>query len=247
MFSAWALLAVEASGSSPAARRVERAGLRYLAGTVRQARDPGAVERTIMAVAGAGQNPRSFAGTDLVARLQRMIARNGSIDGLTNLTTFGALALHAARVTVPARMLAWLVRQQDADGGFNYATAGGPSDVDDTGAVLAVLGEPAARRRYARALARAIAYLRSQQNRDGGFGMGDGAPSNAQSTAFAVCGLIGADAAPASLHRHGAVSPLAYLRSLTGRDGAIDYSRGEAQTPVWVTAEAQIALAGRAF
>ncbi len=33
-------------------------------------------------------------------------------------------------------MIAWLVRQQDRDGGFNFATRGGASDVDDTGAVL---------------------------------------------------------------------------------------------------------------
>lgn len=247
MFSAWALLAVEASGRSPAARRVEHSGLHYLAQTVRDARDPGSVERTIMAVAGAGQNPRRFAHTDLVARLERMISRNGSIEGLTNLTTFGALALHAAHVALPARLIAWLARQQDKDGGFNYATAGGQSDVDDTGAVLAVLGEPLVRRRYGRVLARAVAYLRAQQNRDGGFGIGDGAPSNAQSTAFAVCGLIGAGISPATLHRHDAVSPLSYLRSLIAPDGAIDYSHGDAQTPVWVTGEAQIALAGRVF
>jgi energy-coupling factor transport system substrate-specific component len=226
---------------------VERSGLHYLAQTVRDAHDPGSVERTIMAVAGAGQNPRRFAHTNLVARLERMIARNGSIEGLTNLTTFGALALHAAHVAPPARMIGWLARQQDKDGGFNYATAGGPSDVDDTGAVLAVLGLPAVRRRHRRVLARAVAYLRAQQNRDGGFGTGDGAPSNAQSTAFALCGLVAAGVDPARLHRHGAISPLAYLRSLIAPDGAIDYAHGDAQTPVWVTGEAQIALAGRVF
>ncbi len=247
MFTAWALLALEASGRSARTRAAVRAGLGYLAPEARRETDPGSVERTIMAVADGGENPRWFGQVNLVARLEHMIGRDGSIEGLTNLTTFGALALHAAGVAVPPRLIAWLTRQQDSDGGFNYATAGGPSDVDDTGAVLAVLGEPGVRRRYPRVLRRAVAYLRAQQSGDGGFGVGGGAPSNAQSTAFAVCGLVGAGIDPATLHRRGAPSPLAYLRSLIAPDGALQYARGQTQTPVWVTAEAQIALAGRAF
>jgi hypothetical protein len=38
---------------------------------------------------------------------------------------------------------------------------------------------------------------------------------------------------------------MSYLRSLTAADGHIRYSRGADQTPVWVTAEALMALAGR--
>ena len=52
---------------------------------------------------------------------------------------------------------------------------------------------------------------------------------------------------PASVRRGGSRSPLAYLRSLMGRDGAIRYSRTSSQTPVWVTAQALVALAGRTF
>jgi hypothetical protein len=52
---------------------------------------------------------------------------------------------------------------------------------------------------------------------------------------------VGVD--PSSLHRAGAVSPLQFLRSLVGPDGHVHYSRTSDQTPVWVTAEAMMALA----
>ena len=71
-----------------------------------------------------------------------------------------------------------------------------------------------------------------------------GAGSNAQSTAFAVQGLVAAGVDPGSLRRRGA-SPLDYLRGLIAPDGHVRYSRGVDQTPTWVTAEALLALNGR--
>lgn len=62
---------------------------------------------------------------------------DGSVSEQTNLTAFMVLALCAAGVAPSARSIAWLARQEDADGGFNFATAPGSSDVDDTGAVQA--------------------------------------------------------------------------------------------------------------
>ena len=72
-----------------------------------------------------------------------------------------------------------------------------------------------------------------------------GAGSNAQSTAFAVQGLIAAGVDPSSLHRRGAPSPLDYLRSLIAADGHVRYARGTDETPTWVTAEALMALEGK--
>jgi hypothetical protein len=62
-----------------------------------------------------------------------------------------------------------------------------------------------------------------------------------------VLGLVAAGRDPARVRRGGSRSPLAYLRSLVGANGAIRYSRTSAQTPVWVTAQAVTALAGKAF
>ena len=97
---------------------------------------------------------------------------------------------------------------------------------------LAVVGRgqsPAARR--------AVDWLRANQNDDGGFGQFRGRDSNAQSTAYAVQGLVAADAGGAVLSR-----ALAYLRGLQRGDGSIAYSSTSRQTPVWVTAQALMAL-----
>src|ERR1019366_5462772 len=90
-----------------------------------------------------------------------------------------------------------------------------------------------------------VAFIVGQQDRDGGFPSQAATGSNAQSTAWAVQGLISAGVDPNRVHRGGSPSPLAYLHSLTASDGRIDYSRGVSQTPVWVTAQAIMALAGK--
>jgi hypothetical protein len=92
-----------------------------------------------------------------------------------------------------------------------------------------------------------VQFIRGQQDPDGGFPEQDGAGSNAQSTAFAVQGLLAVGVDPGSLHRRGAPSPLDYLRSLIAGDGHVRYSRSTDQTPVWVTAEALPALDGKAL
>jgi hypothetical protein len=96
----------------------------------------------------------------------------------------------------------------------------------------------------AHARARAIRYLRGQQDADGGFPAMPGAGSNAQSTAFVVQGLVAAGVDPGSVRRRNA-SPLDYLRGLIAPDGHVRYSRGVEETPTWVTAEALLALDSR--
>ena len=84
---------------------------------------------------------------------------------------------------------------------------------------------------------RAVAWLRANQNDDGGFGQFRGRDSNAQSTAYAVQGLVAVGAGGATLKR-----ALAYLRGLQRANGSVSYSSSSNQTPVWVTAQALMAL-----
>jgi hypothetical protein len=143
------------------------------------------------------------------------------------------------------RARAWLARQQDRDGGWNYESRGSTSDPDDTGAVLEALagarGRPAGRARR-----RGVAYLARLQDRDGGFASVPGTGANTQSTAWVIQGL---DACRGTSAARGAAPvrrrALAYLRRMQLPDGAIRYSSGSTQTPVWVTAEALMALEGR--
>jgi hypothetical protein len=241
LYAGWAALGLASAGYPPA--RVARSGhgmIAYIAaGPV--ASDVGSLERTMLVVRAAGLSARSFGGHDLVALLDRHRRTDGSIAGQVNLTSFGVMALRAAGAPLARRTYAWLASQQNHDGGFGF-TGGAPSDPDDTGAALeALAGVPG----LGGPRARAVAYLRAAQNHDGGYAASGGQTSNAQSTAWAIQGLDAAGVAASSLHRRGAVSPLTYLRGLIAPDGSVRYSHGLQQTPVWVSAEALMALEGK--
>ncbi len=199
----------------------------YLVSTEGSANDPGSVERTILALRAAGQPVGGLLG-------QLHFRGDGSVSQQANLTAFAILAFRAAGTAPPATSVSWLMRQQDRDGGFNYGTRGGPSDIDDTGAVLEALAGTG----FSGA-GRAIHFIEAHENADGGFPSQPGASSNAQSTAWAVQGLIASGISP--------TRPLSYLRSLIAPDGHVRYSTGLDQTPVWVTAQALMALQGKSL
>jgi hypothetical protein len=243
LFAGWAALGLESAGVR--LQSVDRGpGLVAYVERAAGAADAGSIERNILVARAAGLSASDFGGHDLVTMLRAKFEGDGSVGGDVNLTAFGILALRAAGMAVPARTDAWLLAQQDHDGGFSFARRGGASDVDDTGAVLEALASP--RGSHAAAVrARAITYVRRQQDHDGGFPSQPGQGSNAQSTAWAVQGLDAVGVNPARVRRAGSPSPLAYLQSLIGRDGAVAYARGQDQTPVWVTGEVLMALAGK--
>lgn len=240
LYSGWAALGLAAAGHNPL--DVRHGGASLLA-YIRSGRgsyaDTGALERTILVARAAGVSAKSFGGRDLIAALEHRIRSDGSVAEQVNWTAFAILALRAARIAPPPRTLGWLASQQDADGGFNFATRGAGSDIDDTGAALEALG------RHSGSTARAVAFVRRHQNADGGFPLQIGGQSNAQSTSWAIQGLLAAGVNPGSLHRAGAISPLRFLSSLIVGDGHVRYSRTTDQTPVWVTAQALMALRER--
>jgi hypothetical protein len=133
----------------------------------------------------------------------------------------------------------WLVDSQNGDGGFGVARSSA-SDSDMTGAALQALATVG--RRNSAASRRAVDWLTRNQNDDGGFGQFRGRPSNAQSTSYAVQGLLAARAGGGTVSR-----ARAYLVRLQRRDGSVGYSSASAQTPVWVTAQALMALEGKAL
>ena len=166
-----------------------------------------------------------------------------------NLTAFAILALRAAGVAAdapaPHRAGAWLARQQNDDGGFGFPTKGLASDVDDTAAALQALAR--ARRAQRRAAATAPRSSAACRTRTAACPLQRGGSSNAQSTAWAVQGLVAARVPLSGVRRGGSPTPLAYLRSLVGPSGAVRYSRTSTQTPVWVTAYAVLALSRRSL
>ena len=248
LYSAWAAMGLAAAGRDPLS--IRRGGHSVLDAIRSQAstlQGPGDLERTILALHAIGAPTRSLAGRDPVAALLRLRSKDGSFSELTNLTAFGILALRAAGYPASSHLLSasarWLDAQQEGDGGFGFAARGSGSDIDDTAAVLQALA--AAGGRGAAVSGRAVSFLTRAQNLDGGFPQQQGGSSNAQSTAWAIQGLVAAGRNASALTRAGSRTPVGYLRSLIAPDGSVRYSRVGAQTPVWVTAQALTALALR--
>jgi hypothetical protein len=244
LLTGWAAIGLEAGGRNPLdVRRAGRSAIDYMRTYASSLQDAGELERTIIALRGAGLDPHRLGGRDLVAELLAHRQSNGSFGGQVNWTAFGVLALRAdgrSPRAPPVRSGArFIARAQNRDGGFSFAVGGG-SDVDDTGAALQALA--ASGRRGSRTSERAVAYLRRQQNADGGFGQLAHSRSNAQSTAWAVQGIVASGRDPRRFRAAGSRSTLAYLRSLQQADGSFRYSRTSRQTPVWVTAQALAAL-----
>ena len=186
---------------------------------------------------------------DPVAKLLHARSSDGSFGRLVNVTTFAIFALRAAGQPAndPVVRAAgrWLESQQNPDGGFGFAGRGASEDVDDTAAALQGVIDAGGLR--SAVVTRAVASLRHSQNPDGGYPQQIGGESNAQSTAWAAQGLAAAGQKVSAVRREGGRSPLAYLESLIAPDGSVRYSRTSAQTPVWVTAQALTALAGKPF
>jgi energy-coupling factor transport system substrate-specific component len=256
LFSSWVALGLAAAQHNPLSLR--RSGHTVLDAIRAQAsslQGAGDLERTILALHACGVSARSLpggrAGGDPVARLLRFRDHDGSFLEQANLTAFAVLALRAAGYGAHDRTVShaasWLARQQDADGGFGFATRGSLSDVDDTAAAVQALAAAGVRSgpALAHAVAHAVAFILGAQNLDGGFPEQRGGESNAQSTAWAIQALDASGRHVEAVTRQGSRSPLEYLESLIAADGSVRYSRTGSQTPVWVTAQALTALAGR--
>ena len=248
LITGWTVLGLEAAGRHPLdVKKGGRTPIDFIRARARELNETGELERTVLAVRGAGLDARSFAGRNMVSELLRRRRADGSFDGLANWTAFGIMALRAggraANSGAVAKSATWLARQQGADGGFSVS-GGGASFVDETGAALQ--GLAAAARGRGRPARTAIRWLRTAQNPDGGFGQAKGHDSNAQSTAWAVQGIVAAGAAPSSFRR-ASRTPMAYLSSLQQADGSFRYSRSSAQTPVWVTSQVVAALRRKTF
>jgi energy-coupling factor transport system substrate-specific component len=240
----WTMLGLEAAGRNPLdVRRGGRSPVAFLRARIERLRSTGDLERTILALDAAGRNPRRFSGRDLVAQLRSKRSGDGSFQGQVNLTAFGVLALGAAGGSGSeiAGAAAWLRDAQNGDGGWGF-NPGAPSDPDSTGAALQALAVASG----GGALGSGVSYLRDSQRSGGGWGLNETGVTNTQSTAWAVQGLVAAGVSPGSVQR-GGKSPLDYLRARQASDGHYSYSSASDQTPIWVTAQALLAIKRKAF
>ncbi len=229
----WAMLGLEAAGRSPL--DLERNPVSYLRDRVDRLRSVGDLERTILALEGAGIDPRRFAGQNLVADLRGRRSPDGSVDGQVNLTAFYVLALRSAGVEPGklGRPLRWLRRARNRNGGWGIQPSA-PSEADSTGAVLQAL---VAGGGSDDAIADGAHFLRRSQANGGGFALAGTGVVNAQSTSWAIQGLVASGSSGGAIR-----DALRYLETLRAADGHYRYSASSDQTPIWVTAQALLAV-----
>jgi energy-coupling factor transport system substrate-specific component len=236
----WAMLGLEAAGRNPL--DVSHGGttpVDFLRSRIDEISSSGDLARTIVALEGAGVDPRSFAGQDLVDALRGRRAANGSFEGWPGTTAYSAIALRTAGATGGLdKTLTWLGNVQNGDGGWGDEP-GLESNADVTAAVMQAIPNTAA-------AGRGLSYLRKHQRSNGGFALGGSGGVNSQSTGWAVQGMIAVGTDPAGI-TSGGNSPLDYLTARQASNGHFRYSASSDQTPVWVTAEALVAAAGDAL
>jgi hypothetical protein len=237
----WAMLGLEAAGRNPFdVARLGKTPIDFLRSSLGEVSSSGDLARTVVALEGAGADPRSFGGRNLVEELRERRAANGSFEGWPGTTSFSAIALRAAGATGGLdSTLSWLSNVQNPDGGWGDLPSQPPSNADVTGSVLqAIPGSKAAQS--------GLTYLRKHQHAGGGFSIGSSGPVNSQSTAWAIQGMIAVGADPAGIDAGGS-SGLDYLAARQAGDGHYRYSESRDQTPVWVTSQVLVAVAGKSL
>ena len=234
----WAMLGLEAAGINPQdVAKNGNSSVVYLQGEISSVQSPGDLARTILALEGAGVEPREFGGRNLVAALLAKRRKDGSYEDWPGSTAYAVLALRAAGIANVADSLEWLREAQNEDGGWGDVV-GSPSTADGTGAALQALSPSS------QASNRGVGYLRQAQQPGGGFRLGGNGALNTQSTAWAIEGLLAAGADPDQFKK-GGKSAYEYLEDNQAGDGHYRYSSTSDQTPVWVTAEVLVAASKR--
>jgi Prenyltransferase and squalene oxidase repeat len=230
----WTMLGLEAAAINP--QDVTKDGnspVDFLQQEIAAVQSPGDLARTILALEGAGIEPREFARRNLVAALLAKRRKDGSYEDWPGSTAYAVLALRSAGIANVADSLEWLREAQNEDGGWGDVV-GSPSTADGTGAVLQALSPSS------KASQRGVGYLRQVQQPGGGFRLGGNGALNTQSTAWAIEGLLAAGANPAEFKK-GGKSAYEYLEDNQAGDGHYRYSAQSDQTPVWVTGEVLVA------
>lgn len=206
---------------------------------------PGQTAKVILALAATGQNPRTFAGHNLIADLNAgEDAGSGVIGGSVFVHALSMLALSRAGEPLPARAVSALLARQTPVGGWSFSGRGNP-DVDTTAlATIALLqaGYPAS----SGPAGRALGYLNSLQNRDGGFPYESpseyGVDSNSNSTALVALALIASGEQPEAWYRPGGLNALGHLVTAQQPSGALAWQAAFPDESVLATIGALPAL-----
>lgn len=232
----WTIMALAAAGS------LQGVSLEFLK------TDPGSkpadIEKRILALAAAGQNPETFGAVNLVQKLIEKFSGT-EIDSPTRLINddiFGLLSLTAASAAPDIRnkLVSFLQSQQNSDGGFGYTYAPTTSDSNDTAmAIMALLANGESKN--SPVIQKALNYLETTKTSGGySYDAASGFGPDSASTSWVMSALISADKTIAT-------ETSAYLQSLQKPDGSFVWSSLSEDGSQLMTAYAVIALSGKAY
>ncbi|WP_322513139.1 prenyltransferase/squalene oxidase repeat-containing protein [Chloroflexus sp.] len=243
-----AVVAFVAGGQQPPASAVN-----YLAGQAASygTSSAGATAKLILAAVAAGRDPLNFGGVNLARQLgSTYSATTGQYGSDVYGHALALLAIKAMGAQPPAAAIDRLISLQLRDGGWSFdGAAATGSDTNTTAlAVMALVG----RARAADALNAARAYLRGQQNPDGGFPYSQtsafGNASDANSTAAVAMAIIALGEDPSgAAWKQGDATPLSALAAFQNSSGAFRYQNAMPDNNALATYQAIPALAGRAL
>ncbi|WP_202319433.1 PKD domain-containing protein [Archaeoglobus neptunius] len=243
--TAWAIMAIVAAHQDPHKwTKNGKSPIDFMRERLKKEVDTMGTEdyaRTILALVYAGENPKNFAGIDLVGKLKSSIKDNGQIGDFVYKTIWGILALTSVGENV-SKSAEWLKAQQNPDGGFSWKV-GGKSDFDDTAAAIEALiaaGEP----KDSECIIKALKYLKEGQNDDGGMRYFGSSASNAASDAWTIQALVAAGVNPAEWKKNN-ISVVDHLLKLQTEEGYFRYTEYQTSNPGYMTVNAIMALLGK--
>ncbi len=248
-YTAWGALAVAAAGEDTALWRRGRVSLR--AAVLRPLVSPtlSDLERTAVAVAAVGADPRHAGGRNLVREVLRAQRPDGSIGVDPSTTAWGILALTAGGLgpgsTSTRSARAALERAQRSDGGWSLTDQEPKSGPITTSTVIQALVAAGHDPRTSFALRRARAFLLTAQNRDGGFSPVVGGTSTALTTAWAAMAVRALGERPSKAPWNRGGGPMRFLARLQMPDGGVRNAASSQEASVWATSELALAFSGK--
>ena len=174
---------------------------------------------------------------------------NGQYSPHAGFQAWGILGSLALSQTVPMEAVDYLITLAQPDGGWEWNQGFG-SDTNTTALVIQTLvavGEPP----DSEIIAKALQYLKSAQNSDGGFTYSPtsqfGTDSDVNSTAYVLQSLLAAGQSPISdVWSINGVTSMDYLPGMQLDNGSYEWQPGSGENLV-ATAHAAAALLGRTY
>lgn len=188
-----------------------------------------------MAVAGVQDNPQTFDGVNLAADLVAEYNSQTGAFGATPNNTNQAYAILGWRSVVsrpvPARAVEYLANNANADGGWSWSAPGGSTGSDTNSTSVAVQALIAGGvSSQSGVITRALAYLKTAQNTDGGFNYDPNSAytdTDVNSTASVVQALIAAGQDPVTTTwTMGGKSAIDFLLSAQLPNGGFEWQSG---------------------